>query len=315
MNKRLILPVVLVGTCLFSMRSHGEKPFIDWQGLKNPVYSHEGWSVKDACMTYNHGTFYIFFSAFYFDAGRETCHVVGVKTSEFKTFSEPLFIWRGEEEGWIGMASPDIKKIGDTYYLTYNSWGDKKGQPNQLFYATSKDLEHWEYDLPLASNITRGKRAIDAAIAHYNGNYYLQWKEFQRPKIAWSTDMGATGWHRIGWVPGHWFENAELIRIDGSWNIIATCRLHQPCIREMKGDGSEIVHWKRWTWPRRLDIPMEEFNTDNIANAAFLADWREYDGYFYLIYGGRTEGQTHFKRGNNKLGLARSRDLIVWEVP
>ncbi len=54
---------------------------------------------------------------------------------------------------------------------------------------------------------------------------------------------------------------------------------------------------------------------ESIANAAAVYDWRKYDGYYYLIYAGRNEGQTYAKRGWNQIALARSKDLIHWSVP
>lgn len=314
---------LLVLAMLFLLLPLGEvssrEPFIDWENLSNPVYSHPGWSTKDACMAYRDGWFYVFFSAFFHEDGRERSHVVGVKTRDFKTFSEPLFIWRGEDEGWTGMCSPNITRVGDVYYLTYNSWGDKFLKPNQLFYATSRDLEHWDKGKPLARNITWGRRAIDAAVAHEGGKYYLVWKEFQTPKAAWSRSMGADGWHRLGKVPPDWFENGEFIKIDNEWHLMCTAGKlrgsHYPALRKMQGTGRKDSDWTRWGEFTKLDIPVEDFNTDETANAAFLADWREHDGHFYLIYAGRTEGDSHLGRGNNKLGLARSRDLENWEVP
>jgi hypothetical protein len=58
---------------------------------------------------------------------------------------------------------------------------------------------------------------------------------------------------------------------------------------------------------------VESFNTDNVANAAALYDWRANDGFFYLIYAGRTERATYLHRGWNRIGLARSKDLIHWQ--
>ncbi|NJK95417.1 MAG: hypothetical protein HC905_11340 [Bacteroidales bacterium] len=153
------------------------KPFIDWANLKNPVYSQPGWSTKDACMMYNDGWFYLYFSAFFYDAGRERSHVVSVRTQDFKTYSEPLFIWSGMEEGWIGLCSPDISRINNTWILTFNSWGDKEGKPNQLFYATSTDLVRWSGLKPLARNITNDVRAIDAAIIPFNKKFTWYGKE------------------------------------------------------------------------------------------------------------------------------------------
>jgi hypothetical protein len=46
------------------------------------------------------------------------------------------------------------------------------------------------------------------------------------------------------------------------------------------------------------------------ANAAFLTD-----GFYYLLYAGRTDIESFSGRGHAKLGLARGRDLAVWDVP
>ena len=83
----------------------------------------------------------------------------------------------------------------------------------------------------------------------------------------------------------------------------------------MKGSGKKPEDWLEWHPPTVLKVPQEGFNTYHRSNAAFLADWREYDGYFYLLYAGTTEGKTHAGRGNNKLGLARSQDLKTWSAP
>jgi hypothetical protein len=50
------------------------------------------------------------------------------------------------------------------------------------------------------------------------------------------------------------------------------------------------------------------------------------DGLYYMVYGGRNEDRADeftgaaaysrpWARGWNKLGLARSRDLVTWRVP
>ena len=302
--------------------------FIQWSELKNPIYQHVNWSTKDACMTYNDSTFYVFFSAFFYDEGRERSHVSAVKTEDFKTFSDPLFIWDGKDDGWIGMCSPNITRIGDTYYLTYNSWGDdhSNGMPNQLFLATSKDLENWEKHIPLARNITideegAPRRAIDAAITYANDKFYLVWKAKQTPQIAVSTNITGDSWRTLGRPTEEWFENAEFIDINGKWYLLVTARGpkperdHLPTLIPMLGDGVEDSDWLGWGEFTFLNIPEESFNTDNRANASFLADWRHRDGYFYLLYAGRTENKSHAGRGDNKLGLARSMDLITWEIP
>ncbi len=304
-------------TILCTVGCAGEN-FIDWHQLKNPVYQHQNWSTKDACMacSKDNDTFYLFFSAFYHDRDRVRSHVVGIKTKDFKNFSDPLFIWDGRKDGWIGMCSPDITKIHGTYYLTYNSWGDKEGKPNQLFYASSKDLETWQKHIPLAKDITTGTRAIDAALAYENKRYYLVWKEKQSPNIAYSENVQGP-WKRLGTLNLGWFENAEFIKINDKWHLLATAAngQHSPHMACLKRSAQNPEHWTKWHKFRKLKIPAEEFNSQQTANAAFLADWTDHDGYFYMIYAGRTEDKSHAGRGNNKLGLARSKNLVKWQIP
>lgn len=299
------------------MQSQPEIPFpLDWRKLTNPVYQHRGWSVKDACMTYFRGKFYLFFSAFYRDRGQERSHVVGVRTTDFRRFSKPLFVWDGRADGWTGLCSPNLTQVDNSFYLTFNSWGDHhpNDKPNQLFFAKSKDLENWSRHSPLAANVTCGKRSIDAAIAPANGKYYLIWKENQTPQVAYANSLSGR-WRRLGRPSGGWFENAELISIDGAWHLVATNRDNLPVLMKMRQSGDRLTDWLHWTNPRVLNVPHQSFNSNHRANAAFLADWRSQDGYFYLLYAGRTESQTHLKRGDNRLGLARSIDLQAWTVP
>jgi len=289
-------------------------PFINWASLKNPVLEHQGWSIKDSCMALKDGQFYIFFSNFNYDRGRYRCYVSGVKTRDFRNFSEPLFTWTGEQGGWGGMCSPNLTQIHDSYYLTYNSWGDDKSHPNQLFYAVSRDLENWKKDMPLAANITSGKRVIDAAIAYFNNRYYLVYKEFQTPKMAVSDRLDSADWKSLGTVPGGWFENGEFIMIDNQWHLLVTDENHLPCLRRMQGSGEQDQDWLNWGGFQCLDIPLQKFNTIEQANCAFLADFRAEDGFFYLLYSGRNKGFGHQGDKYFKLALARSKDLKTWKA-
>src|SRR5690349_4707865 len=154
---RVFLFVFLLTLTSLSQIVHAAD-FIDWKNLHNPVLSYPNWSVKDAAMAYRNGVFYVFFSAFYEDRGQVRSHVVEVSTRDFKTYSQPIFNFDGEEDGWLGMCSPDVQRIGDHYVMTFNSWGDKPGKWNALFYKTSNDLSHWSKTMPLAAELTAGKR-------------------------------------------------------------------------------------------------------------------------------------------------------------
>jgi predicted GH43/DUF377 family glycosyl hydrolase len=305
---------------------HGNR-LLDWEHLQNPVYSHEGWATKDGCMAYREGVFYLFFSAFYADEGpRSTSsirsHVAAVSTRDFRDFT-PLFNWRGTEggeTGWHGMCSPNLTQVGQTYYLTYNGWhGNVSGENNKLFFAVSTDLVHWSYHHRLAANLLRREtRAIDAAVAHHDGRYYLVYKEGQTPKIAAGEAMAADGWRPLGTLNLGWFENSQLLSLDGRWHLVATARtgsIHAPLIARMVRDGSADAHWMEWQVFHRPRIPQETWNSQQAANAAFLADWRGEHGHFYLLYSGRTEARSFAGRGDEKLGLARSPDLTHWLVP
>jgi hypothetical protein len=290
-------------------------------------------------MVYKNGTFYIFFSAFYPDHGQVRSHVVEVNTRDFKHYSDPIFNFDGEEDGWIGMCSPDVQLLYGKYVMTFNSWGDKPGKPNQLFYETSDDLVHWTARKTLGLNLTEvgNQRVIDAALAQAGGGYYLVYKEqtpgiHSRPRIAFSTSLEAPFRYvgdgiaalsmKNGSDNGFFHENYEFLHAGGQWYMLTTDYLHNRVTVEKYDVQAPYLytlergsHWLKWTQGYTFDLPQEKFNTDSIANAAALYDWRKQDGYYYLIYAGRAEGQSYLRRGWNKLGLARSKDLIHWSVP
>jgi hypothetical protein len=315
------------------------KAFIDWAKLRNPVLSYPNWSIKDAAMAYRKGTFFIFFSAFYPKQGSVRCHVVEVSTQDFLHYSQPIFDFDGEKAGWKGMCSPDVQRLYGKYVMTFNSWGNITGKPNQLFYMTSDDLAHWSDRAPLALNLTKvgDQHVIDAALAQADGGYYLVYKEqtpgiHSRPRMAFSTSLkGPFRYVGDGIVAllmkdgkdnGFFHENFEFIHTNGHWYILTTDYLHKrfnpikydvqaPYFYRLQPDSN----WLLWNQGYTFEIPREKFNTDSIANAAALYDWRRYDGYYYLIYAGRNEGQTYARRGWNQIGLARSKDLVRWSVP
>lgn len=316
-----------------------KKPFIDWSGLRNPVLSYPNWSVKDTAMAYRGGSFYLFFSAFYPDHGQVRSHVVEVSTRDFKHFSKPIFNFDGEEDGWIGMCSPDVQQLYGKYVMTFNAWGDKPGKPNELFYMSSDDLVHWTPRKTLALNLTQigNQRVIDASLAQSDGGYYLVYKEqtpgiHSRPRMAFSNSLDGP-FHYVGdglvsllikdgKDNGFFHENYEFFLTNGQWYMLTTDYLHNS-LNPLKYDVQAPYlyslqsgsHWLTWNRGYTFDLPGENFNTDSIANAAALYDWRKHDGYYYLIYAGRTEGESYARRGWNRIGLARSKDLIHWTIP
>jgi hypothetical protein len=72
-----------------------------------------------------------------------------------------------------------------------------------------------------------------------------------------------------------------------------------------------------------LAVPAETWNTGpglnsvnfEEADGAYLCDARSIDGHFYLFYFGANELTSYGGWGHTALGVARSRDLIRWQVP
>ena len=121
-------------------------------------------------------------------------------------------------------------------------------------------------------------------------------------------------------------ENFQFIKIDGRWRLISSDYMpHHAWIYTMRGTGDKPEDWLVWENGTNLGTPKEDWNTFDVDNGGAISDWREYDGHFYLIYGGSGElrkgefvgpgSHRPWPRGWNRLGLARSKDLVHWEIP
>ncbi|MFS0727541.1 hypothetical protein [Paenibacillus sp. 1P07SE] len=311
------------------MQADQDRGRIPFEKLTNPVLGYPDWSIKDFACAYYEGTYHLFFSAFYADRGMIRSHVVQVCTADFTAYSEPLLHFDGTEEGWLGMCSPEIMEADGEFILSFNSWGDLEGRPNQLFCKRSKDLRRWsEGYLPLAPELTRGNRAIDAAMAYSAGRYIVFWKErTDRDRTRMATAARLEGPYTAmengqvelimadGQDNGRIHENFCFLRQSEGWLLVTTdYRPHEIFVYSMSGRGEQAEDWLKWKKGRRLEIPGQSWNTSHLANAAALYDWRAQTGYYYILYAGNAENETFAKRGHNRLGLARSLDLLSWEV-
>lgn len=281
----------------------------------NPIYPIPAmyeldYSVKDACIVEKDGELFLFASAFFEENGRMYCHVIGARGEDLTAFSEPFMIWGGEDLGAYGLASPEVVSHGDTYYMFYNTWGDKPGESNRLLYAVSNDLVHWEKHRPLAQNLTEGLRAIDAAGWFYNEKVYLVYKENQ--KVVFAVSDAIDGEFRMlsNDVYG-WYENYQYLALQDGMYLLGTNRPHLPVLMKMNGDPEDDASWASFRPVLRLIPPRQAFNTNERANAASIFRYR---GEYYLLYAGRTQSRTHLGRGDNKLGAAKSITLDEWDV-
>lgn len=277
----------------------------------NPIYPAASmgaldYSVKDACLVYREGKPYIFASAFYEDRGVIRSHVIAATGESLDSLKEPYLNWSGGDIRAKGLASPQITLIDGVYYMTYNTWGDLEGSPNQLYYAVSSDLVNWEAHKPLASNLTGGIRSIDACVEKVGDYIYLIYKEVQTTAFAYGKSMDGD-FTRVDNKTFGWYENYQLFTDNGALYAIATDREHEPVL--LKHAGGELTPntYGEFVPVTKILPEKQGFNTRHRANAASLT---YYDGQYILLYAGNTETFSHAGRGNNKLGIAVSDKLI-----
>jgi hypothetical protein len=240
-----------------------------------------------------------------------------------------------------GVASPDIVRgPSGGYIVTYQSDPGSTDRPHteaRLFYRTSADLQSWSVPHPLAPTLAPAPqdRMIDAALV-FTGHDVLLGFKFSSPtqpqvfELARSTSGSAAGpWVLVGRpdiaVYGDTVENYEFVSVGGSWRLLATSNiLDQPWLFTLAGNPSQATGWLHWTSGYQLTVPSESFNTGpgissvgfEHANSAFLCDVGGASGHFtYLFYAGSRELTAFGGWGHAEIGVARSTDLVHWQVP
>jgi hypothetical protein len=116
-------------------------------------------------------------------------------------------------------------------------------------------------------------------------------------------------------------ENYELLTIGGVWHLVATSNtLDQPWLFTLDGSPDVPADWLHWVGGVQLQVPAESWNTGRgissvgfeHANSAFLC---HDGGTFYLTYAGSTDLTSFGGWGHAAIGIARSNDLVHWQVP
>lgn len=306
-------------------------PRLDWANLRNPVFTLPNAMVKDQVVVYHAGRFYLF-ASIRENSASPTGAQPFFRTSDFHTYES--FSYEGSTD------SPDIMRYGTQWFLVFQDqhpsrcWLAKILKRlvgyRRLYGMASQDLMHWADKRELLRVIQPLSRHIDGAVAVDNGYVYLGYKRWQTfyitrsPRPVWEgrfvKPMQAS-------ADGEWAENFQFLRIDGQWRMLATGRdpqkanqggytaSHEPFLYTRVGHGEGLEAWARWTHRRQLMVPREAWNGVMHANSAYLCDWRDGDGYFYLFYAGAADSTSFEGRGHGKIGMARSRDLETWRVP
>lgn len=292
-------------------------PSIDWSALHNPIVSFPKVGVKDQALQWSGGAWHMLYSDM--TEVRSAPHVhFSVATSS----SPDLRRWTAPRVIADNAASPDIvRSPSGTFVVTYQT-------PQGLDYRTSSSasLASWSSAHPLGRGLAH--RMIDGALAFTGNGVILGFKAgttSQHLEIAWAPSLTGT-FHLVGSpdivVYNDTVENDEFVTVDGSWHLVATSNtLDQPFIFALgPGDPSAPTTWLHWGPGRELSVPSQSFDSGTgissvgfeHANSAFLCVGPQ--GEDYLTYAGSTELTRFGGWGHARIGLARSTDLVNWQV-
>jgi len=286
-------------------------PSIDWSALTNPILSFATVGVKDQALQWSGGAWHMLYSDM-----TETTAPPHVHFAVAVSSGPDLRHWTAPRVIAQNAASPDIVRApSGRFIVTYQT-------PQGLAYRTSSNasLRSWSAPHPLGRGLAH--RMIDGALA-FTGNGVTSTQHFE---VAWAPTLTAT--FRLVGRPdillyNDTVENYEFVTVDGAWHLVATSNtLDQPFIFTLgPGDPRSLSTWLHWSAGRQLLVPGQAFNSgqgvssvsNEHANSAFLCVGLQ--GEDYLTYAGSTELTPFGGWGHARIGLARSTDLVHWEVP
>lgn len=317
----------------------GRNPVVDWSALRNPILSEPEAGIKDEELTWFADSWHMLFSYM-----RDNPSVPGGVMWDVATSTSTNMVhWTQpdpwpEQSGTLGVAAPEIIRDPDgLFVVTYQSDpGETDGAQDRLYYRTSRDLVSWSAPQPLAQSLAplREDRMIDGSLAYTRAGLILGFKagvtgSDQAFEIALSPSGSLNGpWRYIGkpdiTVLGGTVERYEFLQIDGAWRLMATSNvLDQPWLFELAGDPGTPAGWLKWSGGYELRVPEAAWDhaagVSSVdyewANSAFLCNDTAYGGYYYLLYAGSKELTQFGGWGHAEIGIARSRNLLDWQVP
>ena len=318
---------------------------VDWSHLKNPILSSPFAGEKDEAIIWAGGLWHMLFGYVSHDSslpGGVRWQVATATSPDMVHWSKPTF-WP-PQPGLLGAGGPDVARSPDgKFVVAYGSAGATNGSTSKSFYRTSTNLVTWSPPHPLAAKMAPNPQdpMIDPVVVYTGHGVILGFKtgssEFatasnasgQAAEIAWSPSGSLNGpWTYVGRpdiaVYNDTFEDTEFFTVGGKWHLLGMSNtLDQPWLYTLSGNPSTPSGWLKWSNGRQLQVPSESWNTGpglssigfQHANSAFLCNARASDGYYYLLYSGSTELTEFNGVGHAKIGIARSTDLVHWQVP
>jgi hypothetical protein len=291
---------------------------IDWSALTNPILAFPSVGVKDQALQWSGGQWHMLYSDMTATKGPPHVHfdVAVSSSSDLRHWTAPKVIAQNA-------ASPDIvRSPAGTFIVTYQT-------AEGLAFRTSSNgsLQSWSAAHPLGAGLAH--RMIDGALAFTGNGVILGFKAgtaAQHFELAWAPSLSG-GFHLVGRpdivLYNDTVENYEFVTVDGAWHLVATSNtLDQPFIFTLgPGNPTSPSTWLHWTAGQQLSVPSQSFNSGpgvssvgyEHANSAFLCVGPQ--GEDYLTYAGSTELTRFGGWGHATIGLARSTDLVHWQVP
>ncbi|MBV8951288.1 MAG: hypothetical protein JOZ99_10460 [Actinobacteria bacterium] len=306
---------------------------IDWDRLRNPILGYPDRAAKDPAIVQADGRFVALFSAVD-AAGRWR---IGIATSHDLARWSPLR-FLPHDATVEGEASPDIVRAPDgRFVVTFQSFvHDAAGAEAKLWYRTTRDFRSFSpaHRLGFELHPARNDRLIDPALVWSPAGLLLGYKVgsadgVQAFELARSVSGTLAGpWTVVGRpdirVLGDTIENYQFLHVDGRHELLATSNsFDRTYLFDLAGDARDPRGWLHWTPGRQLVVPQEAWNpgsgltgvTYEHANCAFVVDRRRISGWAYLVFADSPELTTFGGAGHARLAVARSRDLVHWDVP
>jgi hypothetical protein len=333
-SARDVVATGLDHACIVGDSGH---PAVAWSELRNPIVSEPTAGVKDQALIWSGDRWHMLFSDVTDDArlpGGVRWDIATATSTDLRHWSSPV-LWP-PQPGVIGVVSPDIvRSPTGTFVVTYDSGpGQVGGGEPKLYYRTSANLETWSAPHPLAPGLgpAAADRMIDPALAWTGHGLILGYKagtDTQHFEIAWSRSGSLAGpWESVGrpdiTLYGDTVENYEFLTLGGRWHLVATSNtFDQPWLFTLSGDPRVPTSWLHWSAGAELQIPSQPWDTGpglssvnfEHANSVFLCDATAVDGYYYATYAGSDELTAFDGWGHAEIGIARSSDLVHWQVP
>jgi hypothetical protein len=283
---------------------------VPWDTLRGPLVDRPGESLSDVSVRFTVGQWHLFASRLTTATGRrDVAHLVSVDTTRW-TLAEAIDVPTA-----AGLTTPDLTRDDDgLFLLTATEVAADAVKPTTWAWR-SDDLATWDapqaFDPESGTGLERTTSAV--TLGHARVGLIAMSTENGEPWVSVSRTRDIEGY----WGPaavGPPLNLPRFLRLGDGWSVLGSQRAGlTPAISALTGDEDKATGWLKWGTPTPLSVPTQAWNAGVPATGASLCDARGIDGFAYLFFA--ASDTTDFVAGHGVIGLARSRDLITWQLP